>query len=161
MYHLKEPWPEAAVQKDVKPKYLKEATCVVVGSDPRAAGLVGMDHLWVHTQEGLGDHILQRGGGAKKVRGWFQQCMSATHCNVFPHFHTVMAVLLQPLVEPHQSATGGWQGDVHVCVCVLPYICPLWARRLEGEKKCVCAHRLLPWSMLSPLAKVLLCLLIE
>ena len=69
VFHLKEPWPEAAVQKDVKPKYLKEATCVVVGSDPRAAGLVGMDHLWVHTQEGLDDHILQRGGRGEESEG--------------------------------------------------------------------------------------------
>ena len=58
MLHLKEPRLEAVVEKNVKPKYLKEAACVVASGNPRTAGLVGVDHLWLYTEEGLDDHIL-------------------------------------------------------------------------------------------------------
>ena len=69
--HLEEPRLESAVQENVKPKYLKEAACVIAGGNPRPAGLVGVDHLWMHAKEGLDDHILQRGGARRggEVRG--------------------------------------------------------------------------------------------
>ena len=46
----------------------------------------GTDTTWV----GVGEGTTSKG------------CMSATHCNVFPHLHTVVAVQQQPLVEPLQ-----------------------------------------------------------
>ena len=62
--HLQQPSLEITVQNDVKPKNLKEAARVVAGGNPRAAGLVGVDHLRVYTEQCLDDHIL-RGRGMR------------------------------------------------------------------------------------------------